>query len=149
MSYYSPAPNPAPEALPRLRLRILGSIGVWLKALGPYVAIAVAVVYMRASSRASVPPAAPDRIEAAAKAWRKAEGQGYHAVAEKVRTGQIARLDQVEPALREAFLPAAKEVTDSLSGALKALTDDQGQLTNQVAAADALERAAKAFGATP
>jgi hypothetical protein len=125
----------------------LGAIREWLKALGPYVAIAVAVLYLRASSRSQAPPAPPDRIEAAAKAWRAAEGTGYHAVAEKLRNGQIERLDQVEPALKEAFLPAAKEVTDSVSGALKALTDQEGRLTNPAAAADVLDRAAKAFGA--
>jgi hypothetical protein len=149
MSYYSPAPTPAPEAAPNVRLLFLGSIREWLKALGPYVAIAVAVLYLRASGRSAQPPAPPDRIELAAKAWRKAEGLGYHTVAEKIRTGQIDRLDQVEPALKEAFLPAAKEVTDSVSGALKALTDDQGHLTNSAAAADVFDRAAKAFGVSP
>jgi hypothetical protein len=148
MSYLNPAPSPRPDETARPPAELARSIQEWLKALGPYIALAVVVMYLRQAGPIA-PPAPPDRVELAAKAWRKAEGAAYHTVAEKIRSGQIARLDQVEPALKEVFLPSAKEVTDSLSSALKALTDNQGQFTNQAAAADVLERAAKAFGATP
>jgi hypothetical protein len=149
MSYLSPAPNQAPDssASSRARPGLAGSLREWLKALGPYAAIAMAVLYLRHGAPA-VPPPPPDRIQIALEHWHQGQVSAYHLVAEKLRTGQITRLDQVSPALKEAFLPTAKEVTDSLSAALQVLTDSQGNFTNQPASADVLERASKASGGT-
>ncbi len=126
----TPTPAPAPAAKP--------GFWAWLRGASPFLALALFVVYMewtRARTAAPAPP--PDRIVAAAKAWRAAEGKAYLDVAAQVRAGTVKPLD-AGAAVKAALTPTATELTAAVNAAMSGATGP--------AAAIPLETAGKALG---
>jgi hypothetical protein len=141
----APKPQPTKETLVPLStfLAVVERILMWL-ALGGLAWLHFSGAKTPAPGPAPTPePTAA--VTAAAKAWRAAEPGVYHAVAAKVKSGQINRIDAVGDELKTEFTPSAKGLTDALSAGLKGCADPNGVFTNALGAAALLDQAGTAM----
>lgn len=116
----------------------------WLKSTLPALLVLVAFVAYTELRRPAITPPAPDRIAAGVKGFLRTIEPSLTATANAVRTGAVGNVDKVPEALDQNLGKSRDEMVNAILDQERLGAASDGKIINPVAAADALDRAAKA-----